>query len=105
MPYSKFIFIAICMTATTLIAHAGDLDDGIDFDKAINDDLKKETNFQYIIMKAKAQSALGASKSLIIKDGKSAGVGNINFGPGSRLRNVTVINTSNNKGAAAIGGK
>ena len=55
-------------------------------------------------MKAKAHSAINLKKFEAI-EGKAAGIGNINFGPGTRIKNVTIINNSNNKGAAAIGGR
>ena len=83
MPHYLSILIAACLATITFASHA---------------------NFQYITMKAKAHSAINLKKFEAI-EGKAAGIGNINFGPGTRIKNVTIINNSNNKGAAAIGGR
>lgn len=97
------IFLSMCS-----FSFAGDLDDGIKLDEAINDDLKIEKNLQYIKRKALAkaqaqQSGEEGDPKVIVNT--ACGTGNQNFGAGANLKGATIVNLSNNTGANAVCGQ
>ncbi|MGR9052070.1 MAG: hypothetical protein ACU84J_05425 [Gammaproteobacteria bacterium] len=80
--------------------NAGDLDDGIGIDEEINDNMQLNSNIDFIkrnaLAKAKRKTKNGQS------DDGCGGTGNQSFGPGANLRNATIVNLSNNKGASSV---
>jgi len=85
---------------------AGDLDDGIKLDEPINDDLKLDTNLQYIKRRAKAktesiQDGEENSDKIVVNDA-CGGTGNMNFGAGANLKGATIVNMSDNRGSSAV---
>jgi hypothetical protein len=85
-------------------AVAGDLDDGIKMDEAINDDLKLDTNIQFIKAQAKAASQAKADgktiTSNVIVNDECGGTGNQVFGVGTDLSNAVIVNISDNRGSS-----
>ncbi|MDT8405846.1 MAG: hypothetical protein RQ715_01205 [Methylococcales bacterium] len=77
------------------VASADDLDDGIGFDKGVNDDITLGKNVQFIRRKAIAKSKKGDSQQ-----GGGCGTGNVIIGPGSRVKEV--YNLSTNKGTTSV---
>lgn len=83
--------------------YAGDLDDGIAIGEAINDDIKPDTNLQFIMSQVKAKTTAKkngktTSSNIIVNDG-CGGTGNQVFGAGSNLNNATIVNISDNRGS------
>jgi len=81
---------------------ATDFSDGIGYDAPIDDTIKTDQNIKYLILHAKAKADKAKGK---VEEQVNAGVGNIEFGIGAKLKNVTIINNSDNKGAVASSGK
>jgi hypothetical protein len=101
----KKLIILISLTYT-LNATAGDLDDGIIADTPINDDIKLDTNVEFIVRKAKSAAAQykdgkNPGNKVFVNDG-CGGTGNQNFGAGSNLKGATIVNLSDNKGADTV---
>lgn len=72
---------------------AGDEDDGIKADDAIDDELKEDKNFSFVVANAKGKSKKGSGDG----KAKSDGVGNINIGANANLKGATIVNVSKNK--------
>ena len=86
------LLILGCAAAT-----AGDLDDGIGIDDKIDDSLQSEPNILFIVNHAKAKARQGSSDAIT-----NGGVGNISIGAGTDLQGATIINLSDNEGAAVV---
>jgi len=98
------LFITCFASSLTL---ANDLNDGIPLDTKLDDTLERDFNTTYIVTKSKGQARSqqrrgSSSKTIILKDGQGAGVGNIEIGAGSNLKGATIINLSNNKKSTVI---
>ena len=103
----KYLILFILLSISFCVI-AGDLDDGIQADEAINDDLRLDTNIQFITQRAKSaqQSAKDGKKTsgkIIVND--PCGTGNQNFGAGANLKGATIVNLSNNKGTTVVCGQ
>lgn len=93
------ILMAACSLVTPCFAT--NYDDGIAPEGPIQDNIEKDSNINYIIQKATASSKSGSDKVITADDG-NAGIGNIIIGPGADLNGITIINQSDNDGAAVI---
>lgn len=96
------ILIALLLSGQWAVA--GDLDDGIKMDEPINDDLKLDTNIQFIRAQAKAAANAKAegktlSSNVIVND-ECGGTGNQVFGVGTDLSNAVIVNISDNRGSS-----
>ncbi len=78
---------------------ANDLDDGIGLDEPINDDLKIDTNVQFIKRKALAKSKGKSSNA----GGMSCGIGSVCIQSGSDVKEINVV--SDNKGSTNVSGQ
>ncbi|MFO1290357.1 MAG: hypothetical protein E6Q61_09290 [Nitrosomonas sp.] len=78
------------------LLYADEFDGGIPIDEPIKDKLDKSINIEYIKRNAKASAKSGND----IKD--CGGSGNQTFGPGANLKNATIVNLSDNKGATSV---
>ncbi len=94
--------LALCLLATSVQVGATDLDDNIGLDDPISDRLEPFVNIQFIttraIVKAKARAKRGQNDVGI----DNAGIGNINIGPGAKLKGVTIVNVSKTKNGTVI---
>ena len=90
--------LLLCLASSSL--YADDLNDGIAIDEGINDNLQLNSNIDYIkrnaMAKARRSTSGGQSNS------GCSGTGNQSFGPGANLKNATIVNLSNNKGATSV---
>jgi hypothetical protein len=88
---SNFFFAPFCWS--------NDFDDGIQIDENINDQksLELKPNSHYIKQHALMK---GSNGTAIVNDG-CQGTGNINV-VGDNLKNVTVVNNSNNKNSTTV---
>ena len=80
---------------------AGDLDDGIGGDEALEDKIQINKNIEFIKRNATAKALRGAKNTIV-----NCGAGNMNFAPGTKFNaNTTIVNLSNNKNSTSICGK
>ncbi len=82
---------------------ANDLDDGIPVDEPVDDGVKVDTNFTFIVVDAETKArakASGSSGNTVINS--ENGLGNINIGAGADLSGATIINLSNNEDSTVI---
>lgn len=80
---------------------ATDFNDGIGYSDNIDDSIKADHNVEFLTVKAQSRAGSGNSD---MEQEISSKIGNIEFGIGSKLKNVTIINLSNNEGAIATSG-
>lgn len=78
---------------------ATDFGDGIAYEEGIDDTIRADHNIPFLVSKSKSKRKDSDSEEQI-----NSGVGNIEFGIGSELKNVTIINLSDNEDAVAVGG-
>ena len=94
--------MALCLMGMSAYVSATDLDDNIGLDEPLTDRLEPFVNIQFIttkaVVKAKARAKRG-QKDLGIDN---AGIGNINIGPGAKLKGVTIVNISKVKNGTVI---
>lgn len=90
---SVFLFL---LALSGHFVYADEFDGGIPIDEPIKDKLDKGINIQYIKRNAKASAKSG--KNIKGCDGS----GNQTFGPGANLKNATIVNLSDNKGATSV---
>ena len=94
--------VIVCGVAL-LPVWANDLDDGIPADEPIDDGVKVDTNFTFIVVdaetKARAKASGSSGKNVINSEN---GLGNINIGAGADLSGATIINLSNNEDSTVI---
>lgn len=91
--WTAWLCVIPMVLGTVPAAMAGDEDDGIKADDPIDDELKEDKNFSFVVVNAKGKSKSGASDG----KAKSDGVGNINIGANANLKGATIINVSKNK--------
>lgn len=86
-------FVALVVFIGVFISPAvqsDDLEDGISLDEENDDSLRLGKNINFIVQNAKRKAHAGKGT---INDG-CQGSSNINVGEGSKLKNVTIVNTS-----------
>lgn len=95
-----YLMIGLLVISNNL--SATDFNDGIGYDAPIDDTIKVDHNIKYLTLHAKAKADKAEGK---VEGQINSGIGNIEFGIGAKLKNVTIINNSDNKGAVASSGK
>ncbi|NOT84091.1 MAG: hypothetical protein HOP02_04755 [Methylococcaceae bacterium] len=92
-----YISLLLACLSSGFVYAAGDLEDGISLDEDINDDLTLTPNIEFITRNAMAKALRGSKKVIV-----NCGVGNQVFGPGANIKNTTIINATDNKGAVSL---
>jgi hypothetical protein len=96
----KIIFVGLVISHFFFLplSWCDDLNDGIKIDDPINDKLEFSKNINFIKQQTKAKMNSGKA---IVNDG-CQGTGNINVGPGTNLKNTTIVNLSDNKNLSTV---
>lgn len=97
MSHTRFCTLLFTISLISCPLYAGDLDDGIGIDEDINDNIQLSPNIDFI-----KRNALAKARRNTDKNSGCGGTGNQTFGPGADLRNATIVNLSDNKGANSV---